>query len=107
MVVAAPNTPVTGFHVVEVRKSINPNFPIASEDSLTSTTTMPIIKMITVKDAAAVRERKRSSGIFFLRGIANARPFLLVHIINQEKKRVRYVPDPYWLRRSIALQRVY
>ena len=56
MVVAAPKTPVTGFQVVVVRKSKSPNFPMASEDSLKSTTTMPIMKIMTVKDATAVRE---------------------------------------------------
>jgi hypothetical protein len=70
MVVAAPNIPVTGFHAVEVRKSISPNFPIAREDSFKSTAMMPMIKMMTVKDATAVREEKKSSGISFLGDVA-------------------------------------
>jgi hypothetical protein len=56
MVVAAPNIPVTGFQAVEVRKPTTPNFPMASEDSFKSTAMMPMIKMMTVKDATAVRE---------------------------------------------------
>ena len=68
MVVAAPKIPVTGFQAVEVRKSISPNFPIASEDSLKSTAMMPMIKMMTVKDATAVRERKEQIRDIFLGG---------------------------------------
>ena len=75
MVVAAPNIPVTGFHAVEVRKSISPNLSIASEDSFKSTTMMPMINMMTVKDATAVREKKSSSGICFFGDMANERTF--------------------------------
>ena len=77
MVVAAPNIPVTGFHAVEVRKSISPNFPIASEDSFKSTEIMPMIKMMTVKDATAVREEKKRSGKFFFGKMAKERTFLI------------------------------
>ena len=81
MVVAAPNIPVTGFHAVEVRKSISPNFPIASEDSFKSTEMMPMIKMMTVKDATAVREKKSSSGMFFFGDMANEMTFLQYRMI--------------------------
>ena len=59
MVVAAPKTPVTGFHVVEVMKLTTPNFPIARVDSCMSVTRIPMIKMITVNDATAVREENK------------------------------------------------
>jgi hypothetical protein len=75
IVVAAPKTPVTGFQAVDVRKLTIPNFSIESEDSLTSIINMPIIKMITVKDAIAVREEKNRSNKFFLGEMANEEPF--------------------------------
>lgn len=96
IVVAAPKTPVTGFQAVEVRKSISPNFPIASEDSLTSTMMMPMIKKMTVKDAIAVRERKISSGIFFCGDMANERTFPIYRTMNKKTGQVPtlYIPDP-------------
>jgi PBP1b-binding outer membrane lipoprotein LpoB len=101
MVVAAPKTPVTGFQAVEVIKSTNPNFPIASEDSLTSTMMMPMIKKMTVKDAIAVRERKISSGIFFGRDMANELTFLLYRKIENKTKTGQIsaveISDPYIL----------
>ena len=76
MVVAAPKTPVTGFQTVEVRKSTTPNFPIASDDSRSRTVIIPMIKMMTVEDASAVREKKNSSGKFRLGDIATEPAFL-------------------------------
>ncbi len=76
MVVAAPKIPFTGFHAVEVRNSITPNFPIASEDSLKSTTRIPMMKMMMVADATAVREEKNRSKTFFLGEMAKERTFL-------------------------------
>ena len=59
--VAAPKMPVTGFQVVEVKKFTRPNFLNASEDSLKRTTRIPIMKMMTVMDATAVRREKNRS----------------------------------------------
>lgn len=61
MLVAAPKMPVTGFQAVEVKKFMIPNFPIAREDSLTRTTRIPMMKMMTVSDATAVRKEKNRS----------------------------------------------
>ncbi len=77
MAVAAPNIPVTGFHAVDVRKSLSPNFAIASEDSFRSTAIIPMMKIITLKDATAVREEKNNSVRFFLGDMANTETFLL------------------------------
>ena len=88
IVVAAPKTLVTGFQAVDVRKLISPNFPIASEDSLTSTNRIPIMKIMMLKDAMAVRKEKRKSMRFFLGTMAKDATFLLCRMI--KIKRVRY-----------------
>jgi len=41
---------------------------------------MPMIKMMTVKDATAVREKKSSSGMFFFGDMANERTFCFLEI---------------------------
>ncbi len=64
MVIAAPRTPITGFQSVEVKKSTSPNVSIASEDSLTSTMMMPLIKRMTVKDSMAVKVEKSTQDFF-------------------------------------------
>ncbi len=81
MVVAAPKIPVTGFQVVEVKKFTSPNFPIASQDSLTSTARIPMMKMMMVKDAMAVREENNRSTKFFLGKMAKERTFLFCRVI--------------------------
>ena len=98
MVVAAPKTRVTGFQAVEARKSTHPNFPIASEDSLTSTIMMPMMKKITVKDATAVRVRKISSGIFFGKDMANELDLSAqsnMHENETGQVPAIYIPDPF------------
>ncbi len=61
MVEAAPKISLTGFHAAEVRKPAIPNFAIAGNDSLMSTARMPMMKIMTVKDARAVSDENRKS----------------------------------------------
>jgi hypothetical protein len=82
MVVAAPKICVTGFHVVEVRKFTSPNFPRASDDSLTSTARIPTMKIMMVKEAMAVREENNRSTTFFLGKMAKERTFLFCRVLS-------------------------
>jgi hypothetical protein len=59
--VAAPNSLLTGFHAVDVKNFINPNLPMASEDSLTRTSKIPTIKIMIANEATAVTEENNRS----------------------------------------------